>query len=202
LRAAGSDAVAMKPVASGAESIDGELRYGDIEALRTAADLTVDVEQINAYRFPPPIAPHRAAALAGTEICLAPILARYEALRERHTAVLVEGVGGIAVPLSETLMFADLARALALPAVLVVGMRLGCINHALLSAAAIRAAGVPLLGWIANTVDPDMRERDASVDAIAKRIGAPLWADVSRPARATEWQDLLERWRAQVAPAQ
>ena len=179
LRATGRDAVAMKPIASGFDSgPDGPVN-ADLQALAAAADGALPAADLNIYAFEPAIAPHRAAALAGVEIELAPILAAFARVSAGHADVLVEGVGGFAVPLSSTLMLADLARALDLPLLLVVGVRLGCINHALLSAAAIRAAGLPLVGWVANHVDPTMPQAQASIDAIAMRMSAPLLATLT-----------------------
>lgn len=180
LRAGGADAVAMKPIASGFEWRDGRRVNDDLLALDAAQPGALAAEDLNQYGFDPAIAPHRAAELAGAQIALARILAAFDRVAGRHRPVLVEGVGGWAVPLGPELMFADLARALALPVVLVVGVRLGCINHALLSAGAIRADGLTLAGWIANRLDPDMAEPEASIAAIDARIGAPRLGELSR----------------------
>lgn len=190
LRAAGRDAVAMKPIASGLErGPDGPFN-ADLVALAEAAEDALPAADLNTYCFDPPIAPHRAAALAGVEIELAPIKAAYARATALHSDVLVEGVGGFAVPLSPTLMLADLVRALELPVLLVVGVRLGCINHALLTAAAIRAAGLQLRGWVANHVDPSMPEAQASIDAIALRIGAPLLTTLTHAGNEAEFVGL------------
>lgn len=192
LRAAGRDAVAMKPIASGfVVGPDGPFN-ADLVALAAAAQGALPPDDLNVHAFEPAIAPHQAATLAGVDIELAPILAAYARVAARHADVLVEGVGGFAVPLSPTLMQADLMRALKLPLLLVVGVRLGCINHALLSAAAIRAAGLSLVGWVANHVDPAMREAQASIDAIAARIGTPLLGNLSHGARAGEFAALVD----------
>ncbi|MBL8246105.1 MAG: dethiobiotin synthase, partial [Rhodanobacteraceae bacterium] len=182
LRAAGRDASAAKPVASGYERVDGLYRNADLDTLAAASGHCPG--ELCVYGFTPAIAPHRAAELSGVEMRLAPIVEAVERLAARHADLLVEGVGGFAVPLSPTLMLADLIRALGLPVLLVVGVRLGCISHALLSAGAIRAAGLPLAGWIANRIDPEMVEAQASIDAIAARIGAPLLGDIGRDADA------------------
>lgn len=192
LRASGVEAVAMKPIASGFDVVDGVRRNDDLLALDAAHGRSLAPADLNQYAFDPPIAPHRAAELAGVELHLAPILAAYTRVSAQHSTVLIEGVGGFAVPLSPTLMLADLARALALPVLLVVGMRLGCINHALLSAAAIRATGLPLLGWVANQVDPGMLEAEASLQAIADRIGAPLLGRVPHAATAIDFARLAQ----------
>lgn len=196
LRAAGIEAVAMKPIASGFDWIDGQWCNEDLGALAAAHAHALAPAALNQYAFDPPIAPHRAAELAGVRIDLAPIVAAYARVAAQHPAVLVEGVGGFAVPLSPTLMLADLVHALQLPVLLVVGLRLGCINHALLSAAAIRAAGLPLLGWVANQVDPAMAEAEASLEAIAQRIGAPMLGRVGHAAPAAEFAALARAFSA------
>lgn len=190
LRARGRSSVAMKPVCSGCEVREDGLINDDIETLRLAGDPSLRSQDLGYYRFAPPIAPHRAAELAGVEIELAPIALRYQEFSRRYQDVLVEGVGGFAVPLSPRAMLADLIAALELPVVLVVGMRLGCINHALISAQAIRAAGLPLLGWIANRVDPAMSEADASIAAIAARIDTPLLGHVGHAAGSSAFDAL------------
>lgn len=196
LRAAGRDAVAMKPIASGlVAGPDGPFN-ADLVALAAATQGALPTDDLNVYAFEPAIAPHQAANLAGVEIELAPILAAHARVAARHADVLVEGVGGFAVPLSPTLMQADLMRALDLPVLLVVGVRLGCINHALLSAAAIRAAGLSLVGWVANHVDPSMQQAQASIDAIATRIGTPLLASLSHAAGAGEFAKLADSLNA------
>ncbi len=190
LRATGRDAVAMKPIASGFEWRDGRRVNDDLLALDAAQQGALAAADLNQYGFDPAIAPHRAAELAGARIELASIVAAFERAATRHRPVLVEGVGGWAVPLGPELMFADLAHVLALPVVLVVGVRLGCINHALLSARAIRADGLVLAGWIANRIDPAMAEPEASIDAIAGRIGVPLLGTLSHEASPAEFTAL------------
>lgn len=174
LRAGGRDAVALKPVASGFERVGGRRRNGDLDALDAANQGVVAAADLCVHGFDAAIAPHRAAELEGRTIALEPILAAATRVGARHRDLLIEGVGGYAVPLSASLLLADLVRALGLPLLLVVGLRLGCINHALLSAAAIRADGLVLAGWIGNRVDAAMAQPQASIDAIAARIGAPL----------------------------
>lgn len=191
LRAAGRDASAAKPVASGYELVDGLYRNADLDTLAAASGHCPG--ELCVYGFTPAIAPHRAAELSGVEVRLAPMVEAVDRLAARHTDLLVEGVGGFAVPLSPTLMLADLIRALDLPVLLVVGVRLGCINHALLSADAIRAASLPLVGWIANRIDPDMAEAQASIDAIAARIAAPLLGEIERDADPAQFACIAER---------
>jgi dethiobiotin synthetase len=190
LRAAGRDAVAIKPIASGVESGPDGPHWADLRALAAAGAGALAPADLNVHAFEPAIAPHRAAELAGIEIALAPIVASFARAAAQHRDVLVEGVGGFAVPLSPTLMLADLARALDVPLLLVVGVRLGCINHALLSAAAIRAAGLTLSGWVANRVDPAMAEAPASIAAIAERIDAPLLGEIGHEAATAEFERL------------
>ncbi|MGE5524506.1 MAG: dethiobiotin synthase, partial [Rhodospirillaceae bacterium] len=177
LRAAvarGLRAVGMKPVAAGAERVGDAWVNEDVTALREAGNVAAAASQVNPYCFAPPIAPHIAAAEAGVAIELDAIVRAYRALTDRADLVVVEGAGGYLVPLGENLDMAALAAALGVPVVLVVGMRLGCINHALLTAHAIKARGSVLAGWVANHVDPHMYRADENVDAIASRIGAPL----------------------------
>lgn len=176
--AAGWRAVGMKPVAAGATWDGSAWVNEDVVALREAGNVDAPAEEVNPYCFPPPIAPHIAAAEAGVSIDIARIARAYEALARRAELVVVEGAGGYLVPLDEALDMADLARHLRLPVVVVVGMRLGCINHALLTVECLRARGAVLAGWVANHVDPHMDRADANVQALAARIDAPLLARV------------------------
>lgn len=173
-RACGRRAVGMKPVASGCRETPEGLRNEDAEALIAASDPAPSYALCNPFAFVQPIAPHIAAREAGIEITLDPIVAAYGKLATMADRVVVEGVGGWSVPLSDALMQADLVRALDLPVVLVVGLRLGCINHALLSARAIAADRCVLAGWIANRIDPDMTRADENLDTLRARIEAPL----------------------------
>ncbi|MEW5771718.1 MAG: dethiobiotin synthase [Pseudomonadota bacterium] len=170
--------VGMKPVAAGAELRDGAWVNEDVAALRAASNVTAAAELINPYLLREPIAPHIAAERKGVRIEIPRIRAAYETLAGQADLVVVEGVGGFRVPLSETTDTADLAVALGLPVVLVVGMRLGCLSHALLSVEAIEARGLRLLGWVANRIDPDMAAYDENLRALAGRLGAPLLAEL------------------------
>lgn len=174
LQQQGSSVVAMKPVASGCEATPEGLRNEDALLLQAQGSLQVDYSLINPYPFAPAIAPHLAAAKAGMQIEIPTILDAFRLLSSQADYTLVEGVGGWRVPLNEEESVADLARALGLPVLLVVGVRLGCINHALLSAEAIRASGLKLAGWIANSVAPDMAAPEQNIQAIEQRLGAPL----------------------------
>lgn len=175
LRARGLSAVGMKPVASGCERIDGAWRNADALALQRAGEPGIDYADINPFALEHPLAPELAARDAGIEVALAPILAAHARLAARVDALVVEGVGGWAAPLSASLMQADLVRALRLPVVLVVGLRLGCLNHALLSARAIAADGLHLAGWIGSHVDPAMERVEDNLAMLRARLPAPCW---------------------------
>jgi dethiobiotin synthetase len=173
LHARGLRAVGMKPVASGCEATADGWRNEDALALRAASDPTPAYADINPYALPLPLAPELAARDAGVEVELAPLLAAHARLQALAPQVVVEGVGGWEAPLSGSLRQADLVRALGLPVVLVVGLRLGCLNHAILSARAIAADGFPLLGWIGNAIDPDMACREEQRAMLQARLAAP-----------------------------
>ena len=173
-RALGRRAAGMKPVASGCRATPEGLRNEDAEALIAASVPAPAYALCNPYAFEPAIAPHLAARERGVEITVEPIVAAFVTIAADADRIIVEGVGGWMVPLSETAMQADLVRALAIPVVLVVGLRLGCINHALLSARAIVDDGCMLAGWIANRLDPAMAVADASLATLRARIAAPL----------------------------
>lgn len=173
-RDSGLTALGMKPVAAGAQEIDGEWINEDAARLRAAGSFDAGIATLNPYCLRSPIAPHIAAREEGVVIEPARILTAFATLCGEADVVIVEGVGGFRVPLGDDYDTADLARDLALPVILVVGMRLGCINHALLTVEAIAARGLPLAGWIANRVDPDMLRFDENLEALTRRIAAPL----------------------------
>ncbi len=173
-RARGLKALGRKPIAAGAERQGDELINEDAARLRAAGSFDPGLALLNPYCLKSPIAPHIAAAEEGMAIEPAPILEAFAALKAQADIVLVEGVGGFRVPLGKDYDTADLARDLALPVILVVGMRLGCINHALLTAEAIAARGLTLAGWVANQVDPAMLRFDQNLAALTARIPAPL----------------------------
>lgn len=178
-RGEGLRVAAMKPVASGCTlGANGELVNDDVERLIAASGQT-DRDAMNPYRFAPPISPHLAARQAGVSIDLALLRQRFAALQADADIVVVEGAGGWYAPLSDTLSMADLARALAIPVLLVVGVRLGCINHARLSAEAIRASGLTLAGWIANQPVADVSCRDEVMATLTATLGAPPWLDIA-----------------------
>jgi dethiobiotin synthetase len=181
LRDQGIAAIGMKPIAAGADPTPEGLRNDDIEALRAASGIPLLSEDLICYLLAEPVAPHIAAASEGIDIDLDVIRQRFDQLAELADVVLVEGVGGFIVPLGDDIDTADLAADLDLPVILVVGMRLGCLNHALLTQAAIVARGLTLAGWVANQIDPQMAELDANVEALEERIRAPLLGVI-------EWQ--------------
>jgi len=174
----GLRAVGMKPVAAGCERIDGALVSEDVAALAAASNMNLPVDLINPYRFQPAIAPHLAAELAGETISLQRIRDAYVALAARADRVVVEGAGGFLVPLNEREDFGDLARILELPVLLVVGMRLGCLNHALLTAEAVQRRGLQFAGWVANRLDAQMSAFEQNVQILRERLGAPLLGTV------------------------
>ena len=180
LAASGRRACGMKPVAAGAELIDGELHNEDADMLRAAGNVHLPISITTPFMLKEPAAPHIAAALEGVRIEPVPILAAYTEVHAASDAVVVEGVGGFRVPFNEDFDSADLAMQLNLPVILVVGLRLGCISHALLTVEAIVARGLVLAGWVANTVDPNMRFMRENIDALEQRIPAPLLGHVPR----------------------
>ena len=173
LRGHGLRAVGMKPVASGCTHGADGWRNDDALALQAASDPRPAYADLNPFALPEPLAPELAAREAGIPVTLPPLLAAHARLAAQADAVVVEGVGGWMAPLSGDLMQADLARALDLPVVLVVGLRLGCLNHAYATARAIAADGLRLAGWIASEVDPGMARIDDNVALLAARLPAP-----------------------------
>ncbi len=178
LRARGLRVAAMKPVASGCERTPEGLRNADALALAAAAEWEGPYADVNPYAFAPPIAPHVAAEEAGTTIRFDAVREAFGRLAARADLVVVEGVGGWRVPLGPDGDVADLCAALGLPVVLVVGMRLGCLSHALLTAESVAARGCPLVGWAACDVDPAMERRDRSLACLRARLPAPFLGEV------------------------
>lgn len=163
----------MKPVATGCTRGPTGLQNADAVRLQAQGSERPPYGLVNPYAFEPPIAPHIAAGKAGVVIELAPIASAYQSLAAESDRVVVEGVGGWRVPLGTNLWVSDLPRALRLPVLMVVGLRLGCINHALLTAESIRAQGSRLAGWVANGVDPAMLEGDANLATLAALLESP-----------------------------
>lgn len=174
----GVRAVGMKPVAAGAESRDGSWVNEDVAMLAAASGVQAPPELANPYLFREAIAPHLAADHKGVAIEIPRIAAALEALGNMADVVVVEGVGGFRVPLGPGRDTADLAVRLDLPLILVVGMRLGCLNHALLTAEAISRRNLKLAGWVANRIDPDMPAYDENLATLTKLLGAPMLAEL------------------------
>jgi len=166
--------VGMKPVAAGLVLHEGRMVSEDVLQLRAASTVQVPAELDNPVALPDPLSPHLAARRAQRPVQVAELVGAFEALCTHADAVLVEGAGGWRVPLNDSETLADLARALKAPVVMVVGMRLGCLNHALLTAEAVRADGLTLAGWVANVIDPDMACLDENIQTLRDRLGAPL----------------------------
>ena len=177
LVAGGRRAVGMKPVAAGVDP--GAATNADVDALARAGNVDAPLADRNPYAFAAAIAPHVAAAREGLAIDLDRIADAYARLAARADAIVIEGAGGPLVPLGGRLDMLDVAKRLGAPALLVVGVRLGCLNHALAAELALRARGLVLAGWIANRIDPSMAAADASVAALAARLPAPMLADLA-----------------------
>jgi dethiobiotin synthetase len=173
LQRRGLTVMGMKPVATGCTAGQGGLVCSDALRLQAQSSRDADYALINPYAFAPAIAPHLAAREAGAEIGLERIEASFSTLAAEADLVVVEGVGGWRVPLGPGLAVSDLPTALGLPVVLVVGIRLGCLNHAILTTEAIRARGARLVGWVANSVAPRMDNRDENIETLEAMIDAP-----------------------------
>jgi len=173
LRQSGLTVLGMKPIASGCERTLEGLQNEDARRLQTQGSRQVAYELINAYAFQPPVAPHIAADRAGVKIELEVITTAAERLASESDFLVVEGIGGWRVPLGSTLAVSDLPPALGFPVVLVSGIRLGCINHSLLTVESIRMSGARLAGWVANQLDPDMPARDENLATLTDLIDAP-----------------------------
>ena len=198
LAARGRRVVGMKPVAAGLVRRGEAWVSEDVLALRAASTVAVPPELDNPVALPDALSPHLAAARAGRHITVAELLASQRALQGWADVVLVEGAGGWRVPLNDRETLADLAATMAAPVVLVVGLRLGCLNHALLTAEAIRADGLHLAGWVANRITPDMACVDENIATLRQRLAAPLlgvlpWLGNTPDARAVVLQ-LPEDW--------
>jgi len=156
----------MKPVASGATMIDGVLKNDDALSLIEASNIEVDYKTVNPYVFEDAVSPHIAAEKAGVDIDLNEIKKHCDQLQNKSDVVVVEGVGGWYAPLSYHTTVSDLAETLELPIILVVGLRLGCLNHALLTAQAIRQSGLVIAGWVANHVEKDFSAAEKNISTL------------------------------------
>ncbi len=173
LAARGRRVAGLKPVAAGAAATADGLRNADALAIQALCTPPESYAEVNPYCLEPAIAPHIAAAEAGVRLRQAQILADRDRLARRHDALVVEGAGGWRVPLDEDWDLSDLAALLGYPVILVVGLRLGCLNHALLTRDAILAKGLPLAGWVANAVQQDMPRAAANIDSLRARMQVP-----------------------------
>jgi dethiobiotin synthetase len=191
----GRRVVGLKPVASGCELTKEGLRNDDALALQAAANVALPYDTINPYAFAPAIAPHLAAAQNNQSIEVGNIKRIVDNVHEQGDILIVEGVGGWQVPLNDHETMADLATVLGLPVILVVGLRLGCLNHALLSAVAINAAGLRLAGWVANSADPDFEAREQNIATLNHWLKAPCLGQIpyfSDKVPAAQLADLLD----------
>lgn len=193
----------MKPVAAGAESTPTGPRNADAFDLMAAANVKAPYKSVNPYCLPLPASPHVAALNAGIRVDLAVIRQAYESLatREGVDLVVVEGAGGWLAPISDSESMADVAIALGLPVLLVVGLRLGCLNHALLTAQAIRCSGLTFAGWIANHLQPRFEHAAENIALLEQRLGAPRLESVAFDASAfasvpaaTRLKDAFNLW--------
>jgi dethiobiotin synthetase len=196
----GYTTLGMKPVAAGFEQRDGMWVNDDVAALTAASTVKAEARLINPYTLRAAIAPHIAADHQGVSLRIPPVRAAYTALAAQADVVLVEGVGGLCVPLDAEHDMADLALALGLPVILVVGMRLGCLNHAVLTAEVMRARGLSLAAWVANDLGTGMAEFEANLSTLTQRLGGPPlavlpWQPTPCPERASD-AVVLSRWTA------
>ena len=172
----GKSVLGMKPVASGCDEIDGQLRNEDALLLQQHASFMLPYRQVNSYAFAPPVSPHIAARQAGVEIELDEITRQYHQLKKQAEIILVEGVGGWMVPLNAGQDIADLAQKLDIPVIVVVGIRLGCINQARMTFGALQKSGVQCHGWIAACVEQEMLMLNENIQTISQSTDMPLIA--------------------------
>jgi len=170
----GKTVAGMKPVAAGCLMVDGRLKNEDALLIQENASWQIDYDLINPYAYELPVSPHIAGV--GNPVRLDVLAAQFELLKTLADIVIVEGAGGWYAPLNERESISDLAKALALPVIMVVAIRLGCINHARLTYQAVKQSGVKCAGWIAVCTDPDLLSRDENIQAIKTAVDAPLLA--------------------------
>lgn len=192
LVARGLRVAVMKPIASGSDPTPEGLRNSDALTLMAAANVTVPYEAVNPYCFLPPISPHIAAREARVTIDLALLRSRCDSLAAASDCVIVEGAGGWLAPIGEGATMGELAAALALPVLLVVGLRLGCLNHALLTRESLAARGVAFAGWVANSIDPHFDRAAENLATLTARLGEPPLAYVPFLDRGDDAPDLSE----------
>lgn len=195
LRRRGLRAVGMKPIASGSEETPGGLRNEDALALQAASDPRPDYALVNPWALREPTAPEIAARIDGVEVTLPPVVAAFEALKAQADVVLVEGVGGFLAPLNDRIDQCELPRVLGLPVVVVVGLKLGCINHARLTVEALLGRGFRVPGWIGSLVEPAMLYPDDYFEAVKAALPVPCLGRLPHapgvdPATLTAFLDL------------
>lgn len=178
LQNAGKSVMAYKPVAAGCELIDGRWSNEDARAIIQALNAKVDYQTVNPVALKSPIAPHIAAQQESIELNVEHLQAKVNLAVQDVDFLLVEGAGGWLVPLNKHQTFADYAQAEQLDVILVVGLKLGCINHALLTEQAIKNSGLNLIGWVANHVDPNMLEQQANIETLTQSLNCPLLAEI------------------------
>jgi dethiobiotin synthetase len=179
LKKLGHQVAGMKPIASGAILNGGRLMNEDASLIMHHCSTPTDYELINPVVFELPVAPHIAASQKKELIDLEQIIASYDRLASHTEKVVVEGIGGWRVPISTKISMVDLVRVLDLPVIMVVGLRLGCINHAILTAEAIRVDGVNLCGWVSNQLDKDYLYKQETIDTLKQQLACPHIADLA-----------------------
>ena len=190
----------MKPVAAGVVQTPNGARNDDALELLAASNVKSAYEDVNPWLLTTPASPHLAARHDGVSIGVEKILVAFRRLAAASDVVMVEGAGGWLAPISSVATMADIAEKLALPVIFVVGMRLGCLNHALLTREAIRSYGLPFAGWIANKMHSEMALADPNIDTLASRFGAaPLGIVPAASARAASGSEAAPAWAVEVA---
>jgi dethiobiotin synthetase len=192
LVARGLRVAVMKPIASGSDPTPDGARNSDALTLMAAANVPAPYEVVNPYCFLPPISPHIAAREARVAIDLAVLRSRLDSLAAASDCVIVEGAGGWLAPISDTETMADLAAALSLPVLLVVGLRLGCLNHALLTRESLATRGMAFAGWVANAIDPHFDRAADNLATLCARLGEPPLASIPFLDRSHGTPDLRE----------
>jgi dethiobiotin synthetase len=188
--AKGMPTLGLKPIAAGAELTQDGLRNEDALQLMEASTRKLPYTQINPICLPDPLSPHLAAQRAGRRISGERVVGLCRgALMQRSGFTLIEGAGGWRVPINDREFLSDVAKALQVPVLLVVGLRLGCLNHALLTAEAIHRDGLTMAGWVANVCDPDMEEQEANIATLCDALGAPLLGVVPHLSEGADLRD-------------
>lgn len=196
LQTEGLKVVGMKPVASGSDWNGERWVNEDALALWKACSLSVKLEWVNPYAFELPVSPHIAAQRMGEKVELSRLREAFERLTADADCVVVEGVGGWRVPLSDNMDVSDLAKALGLPVLMVVGLRLGCINHARLTHESMVQSGVRVAGWIANNLETGLLHTEEAVETLALELGAEPLAILPFQAGSSEVLNGLKAWHS------